>query len=268
MGSEIDENALIKMAEKIAQDRVRSRALALADGKRRLPLVNVGTGTTAYTRRMRPEDIPERCPRLRRLAERYWRAKWPSDPDADRYRLAEAMEWARANVGPQRKKAQHENWYAQKILDLSLFVSPDIDPDEIDDADMIVGDAVESACEIGALYREVRWKLEHEAAAIAAYMLHQKRLKGSERGGVSTQNAAARRRQILAELALKSVRDWVGWSPDQQIRHLKKLARDYDKSADPPVFHHRSALLSDRWFSDSLSDLKSSGAIHAALKKP
>ena len=219
MGSETDKNALIRMAEKSAQARVRSRALALADGKR-IPLVTVGSGLTAYQRVIRPEEVRDSCPLTRHKSEAYWRAKWPSDPDADRYRLAEAMEWARANVGPQRKKAQHENWYAQKILDLSLFVSPDIDPDEIDDANMIVGDAVESACEIGALYREVRWKLEHEAAAIAAYMLHQKRLKGSERGGVSTQNAAARRRQILAELALKSVRDWVGSSPDQQISRL------------------------------------------------
>ncbi len=268
MGSEIDENALIKMAVNFAQERTRSRALALADGKRRLPLITVGTGTTTYTRRMRPEEVPERCPRLRGLAERYWRAKWPSDPDADRYKLDDAIDWARNNSGPQRNEPQHEHWYAQKIRDLAVFLSPDIGPDEIDDFDIIIEGAVESACQIGALYREVRWKLEHEKAALDAYELLKKKLEGAVRGGDTTRRVAEERKIIFTKIALQSVLHWVSLSPRRQVAFLKNLARQHDKTEDLQIFHPRGDLLADRWFAEQLSDLSTRGAIQKALQRP
>jgi hypothetical protein len=247
------------------EGRMRRKGFWLAE---HIPPVSVGTGLTQQKRPPLPEEVPQRCSRVRRALEEYWRAKWPTDPDGERYQLGAAINWARSNTGPKFQTPQHPHWYAQGILRLASLLSPEVDRTVEGHAEHVMLEAVEAAYKIGVLFSEVTWKLEHERAAVSSYNLQKKRLIGSAGGGATTKRDAARKREIFAQLALESVHSWAGFSRKQRIVFLKKLARHHDQTADPKIFHRKGELLSDRWFAERISDLEGTGDIIAALKRP
>ncbi|QCP87439.1 hypothetical protein EYE35_17225 [Cereibacter sphaeroides] len=162
------------------------------------------------------------------------------------------------------------HWYAAHIALRDSAIEDAISSDEtfyrssaraLSDFEDLARDArrsteliAQKAFEIGFLYRDAWWKLEHEKAALKYYEQVEKNRESGRKGGQA--NKRGERYHVLDMLALDRL-DEFAFAGDREAKKLaRRLAADHDKRTAEPIFTIGSQLLSDRWFDDWLDHFR------------
>lgn len=240
-------------------------------GERELRKIREGTGLTALTRPVKPNEVDPNNTEEFEVSTDYWNAFITMPYEFEGRSTITAEAWANANCGPNKHKYQHIHWYADQILqlhDLCVDTITGTEQSEITQHSAKY-QIFENAFQIGALFREALWKQQHEAAAEYGYKSKEQSRLRSSRGGDGTKAVKEQRIQVFNQIALANIKDWICLTPPQQIGLLVKLADAYEPDKSQNIFYHKKSgiILSSDWFDRQLSTLRSTGQIKRALEK-
>ncbi len=104
-----------------------------------------------------------------------------------------------------------------------------------------------------------------EQAVTRALEYSDRQAKIAAKGGEAQVAKAAERKKELFRIALQNLSQWIWRSEKDQIRVIKRLVSRNDPDS---IFLHGGKEMSDEWFANALSELRSSGELERSMEKP